>query len=82
MKYGSDKIVLNLIINGIPSIPEKAREILADNNCFKPYYKWNTFNTSTVKKASTFDKVLNLIINGIPSILSQATPAVQQRQGF
>ena len=38
--------VLNLIINGIPSIlltgclkwPE-LRE------CFKPYYKWNTFNT-------------------------------------
>ena len=41
------------------------------NKSFKPYYKWNTFNTSTVKKASTFDKekVLNLIINGIPSIL-------------
>ena len=37
---------------------------------FKPYYKWNTFNTVTVlemlKKKS---KVLNLIINGIPSIL-------------
>ena len=37
---------------------------------FKPYYKWNTFNTTTCSSYSmniTF--VLNLIINGIPSIL-------------
>ena len=37
---------------------------------FKPYYKWNTFNT--LYSASWWDGalvVLNLIINGIPSIL-------------
>ena len=37
---------------------------------FKPYYKWNTFNTlapTLVNILSTI--VLNLIINGIPSIL-------------
>ena len=37
---------------------------------FKPYYKWNTFNTSD--KVTIFERlseVLNLIINGIPSIL-------------
>ena len=40
-----------------------------NENSFKPYYKWNTFNTEhgMVERAS--DKsVLNLIINGIPSI--------------
>ena len=40
--------VLNLIINGLPSIPQK--ENIAYNgtgllNSFKPYYKWITFNT-------------------------------------
>ena len=38
--------VLNLIINGIPSIPKKAH--IHSEKCrrsFKPYYKWNTFNT-------------------------------------
>ena len=41
--------VLNLIINGLPSIPsaihffEKNYEWLG----FKPYYKWITFNTLT-----------------------------------
>ena len=38
--------VLNLIINGIPSILNK--EIILEGkvkDCFKPYYKWNTFNT-------------------------------------
>ena len=40
------KGVLNLIINGIPSI--QIDSILADfiaEYSFKPYYKWNTFNT-------------------------------------
>ena len=36
---------------------------------FKPYYNWNTFNTS---KEANYEKfrcdVLNLIITGIPSI--------------
>ena len=38
-------------------------------HCFKPYYKWNTFNTMMAKLAMMTDgEVLNLIINGIPSI--------------
>ena len=40
--------VLNLVINGIPSI----LEIILNSGivvviCFKPYYNWNTFNTRT-----------------------------------
>ena len=36
---------------------------------FKPYYKWNTFNTDYfVNVALNDDEVLNLIINRIPSI--------------
>ena len=39
-------------------------------NCFKPYYKWITFNTQNIKKVADYmDTVLNLIINGLPSIL-------------
>ena len=38
--------------------------------CFKPYYKWNTFNTEdSMSVEKKIDAVLNLIINGIPSIL-------------
>ena len=38
--------VLNLIINGIPSIHAKHGNIGYINiKSFKPYYKWNTFNT-------------------------------------
>ena len=37
--------VLNLIINGIPSILLNGKEIEMINGSFKPYYKWNTFNT-------------------------------------
>ena len=36
---------------------------------FKPYYKWNTFNTdwnASLEEIKMY--VLNLIINGIPSI--------------
>ena len=36
--------VLNLIINGIPSILAKAPGKIMSGG-FKPYYKWNTFNT-------------------------------------
>ena len=38
--------VLNLVISGIPSIPE-GEDILrvAQIFGFKPCYKWNTFNT-------------------------------------
>ena len=39
-------LVLNLIINGLPSILENEIEINKLNvNGFKPYYKWITFNT-------------------------------------
>ena len=38
--------------------------------CFKPYYKWITFNTIHEKEevAEVLVDVLNLIINGLPSI--------------
>ena len=36
--------VLNLIINGLPSIP-KLKAVINSENGFKPYYKWITFNT-------------------------------------
>ena len=37
--------VLNLIINGIPSILEECILHHHRFGSFKPYYKWNTFNT-------------------------------------
>ena len=39
--------------------------------CFKPYYKWITFNTYVDVDTWKYDnyEVLNLIINGLPSIL-------------
>ena len=39
--------VLNLVINGIPSIPNKAKLDTILKESFKPCYKWNTFNTNT-----------------------------------
>ena len=41
-------------------------------DCFKPYYKWITFNTDIAKEiqAKVIVDVLNLIINGLPSILN------------
>ena len=41
----SERIVLNLIINGIPSILCIDIYPTTPIFCFKPYYKWNTFNT-------------------------------------
>ena len=42
--------------------------------CFKPYYKWITFNTRLKSLAISYGlKVLNLIINGLPSILQGAS---------
>ena len=39
--------VLNLVISGIPSILyETIKKRMVNIQCFKPYYKWNTFNTS------------------------------------
>ena len=68
--YLFTSFVLNLIINGIPSILHYKHLVYLHNLCFKPYYKWNTFNTFTYRKSlyrETYN-VLNLIINGIPSI--------------
>ena len=46
MNNAIDK-VLNLIINGIPSILRcSGRDCPRGNPSFKPYYKWNTFNTN------------------------------------
>ena len=63
--------VLNLIINGIPSILSSFEvDSEPEISSFKPYYKWNTFNTNITSNCSLETaKVLNLIINGIPSIL-------------
>ena len=38
-------MVLNLVINGIPSIQSKVWIESYLLKCFKPCYKWNTFNT-------------------------------------
>ena len=40
----SQDIVLNLVINGIPSILEELEDAALVGS-FKPCYKWNTFNT-------------------------------------
>ena len=45
--------VLNLIINGIPSIHENGKSIFEQSESFKPYYKWNTFNTRRGKNILT-----------------------------
>ena len=39
--------------------------------CFKPCYKWITFNTWEIDGVIELpaDLVLNLVINGLPSIL-------------
>ena len=44
-------LVLNLIINGIPSIQKGITRRLHNYWSFKPYYKWNTFNTDRTKDA-------------------------------
>ena len=38
--------VLNLVINGWPSIPKNYYIRKNNGVCFKPCYKWMTFNTS------------------------------------
>ena len=41
-------IVLNLVINGLPSIHNSYIKVeIGPNKCFKPCYKWITFNTLT-----------------------------------
>ena len=37
--------ILNLIINGLPSIPFICSRCYSASRNFKPYYKWITFNT-------------------------------------
>ena len=44
----SPPAVLNLIINGIPSIQNENIFELTEDISFKPYYKWNTFNTEEI----------------------------------
>ena len=64
-------LVLNLVISGIPSIPNPAKSSIIGFSCFKPCYKWNTFNTLKwmEDEAEELAGVLNLVISGIPSIL-------------
>ena len=47
-------VVLNLIINGIPSIPYMDLQISVELRSFKPYYKWNTFNTKVMESKFNF----------------------------
>ena len=62
--------VLNLVISGIPSIPLARFTLALEPRCFKPCYKWNTFNTNLKNVIlNRVRKVLNLVISGIPSIL-------------
>ena len=66
--------VLNLVINGMPSILSYKGGILWRSYCFKPCYKWNAFNTKDLLEILKENfKVLNLVINGMPSILSKKT---------
>ena len=55
--------------------------VLLCRNCFKPYYKWITFNTMENKKdglMEVLNGVLNLIINGLPLILHFHNNALQR----
>ena len=52
--YNVNLRVLNLIINGIPSIRGNSLWYDSRNVCFKPYYKWNTFNTLDLYKDIDF----------------------------
>ena len=52
-RHVPELIVLNLIINGLPSIQnEMVKYDIAAVTGFKPYYKWITFNTSYAVKLS------------------------------
>ena len=61
-------LVLNLVINGLPSIPFFNKIGGQAASCFKPCYKWITFNTKGKQVQEKMDDVLNLVINGLPSI--------------
>ena len=47
-RIGGDKMfkVLNLVINGLPSILQRKLDRSRRSNSFKPCYKWITFNTT------------------------------------
>ena len=47
--------------------------------CFKPCYKWITFNTLDGGEENPDDMsgVLNLVINGLPSILIEYTNCIR-----
>ena len=63
--------VLNLVINGWPSIQAIPEGMNKRIKGFKPCYKWMTFNTISNGNIRKQNKnVLNLVINGWPSILS------------
>ena len=67
------KLVLNLVINGWPSIPAIGNIGSAVDSGFKPCYKWMTFNTEYAVyglQIAGQTCVLNLVINGWPSILN------------
>ena len=65
--------VLNLVINGLPSILKYYFDCYnIVNISFKPCYKWITFNTYSFYYCYykvLYRYVLNLVINGLPSIL-------------
>ena len=46
--------VLNLVINGMPSILEEYLSYQVNNFGFKPCYKWNAFNTLDFNKNIDF----------------------------
>ena len=53
--HQDDRLVLNLIINGLPSILTHIELTMLENMvCFKPYYKWITFNTKNMKNLVMF----------------------------
>ena len=49
-------LVLNLIINGLPSIFHHLFGTQVNLVSFKPYYKWITFNIDK----SSYDKILEI----------------------
>ena len=67
------EIVLNLIINGLPSIPKNIEVILQWSDTEVLNLIINGLPSIHIQYSSTFDAgnnaVLNLIINGLPSIL-------------
>ena len=68
-KKHAKRIVLNLVISGIPSILDRVEYGALFFLSFKPCYKWNTFNTYGKIEYGRSINVLNLVISGIPSIL-------------